>query len=496
MPLKIAEFDFSLFIQSLGRSISVEFTGALLLLGAWTLASSRIVRKRPQAKTAAALVSWVLILVIAWIGDASLAPDARRFGLDFLIDVAFALGAWFASIRLLELVWVDVWAKRIAKRAPDRLYLDIAKFFILVIVFWIFLQTTLKVNLSAMLTSSAILTALIGFSMRNTLGAVISGLLIKIERPFEVGEWVKIGEYEGQVAEISLRYTKLEPVDRTQVLIPNNFASGERIVNLNRPRNEMTRRAFFPAPLSVPPIRVKAAGREAARRCELVAKHPEPVVRLIEYRDDRAIYDIRYHPKDPREWVAAQDALLSGVWYQFQNFSVDFPLPRRQVSQECESPVQVDSADLAALSKAELFAGVGDKVLHLVLAASSPREYAPGDRIIAENDGGKTMFVVLSGRAIVRRGGYDLGEIGPGGFFGEMALLADRPRAADVFAASDLKCLEIDREGFSMILKRAPGVSKAVKAVFEKREAELLASTNAAAFENESLFSRFLKLFS
>lgn len=490
-------------LEFLGLS-PLALSGETVLAGVgfvcWLWLAGRLKRRVPKLAGLLGLTTWLFLLGLIVFIDASLPstgaggdPSALAAGLD----LAFALASWLVGKSLIDLLYVDLWLGRIHKRHIDRLLVDVFKFLLLLLVLGIYLKTTHKVNLSAILTSSAILTAVIGFSMRDVIGGVVAGLLLKFERPYEVGEWVRIGEHEGQVTEITLRYTKLTPVDQSTVLIPNQIIQNERLVNMSRPSRTTFQRIVFPAPLDAPPVTVKSAALGVLKRCEYVAEIPEPMVRIKDVREDRILYELYHHPKDPREVAAARDALLAGLWYQFKNRDIDFPYYQTFVSVERPKPVRTcPPDDLAVLAASDLFVGEPTSFLELVWQTGLIRRRPAGEKIVAENDGGKTMFVVLSGLCQVRKGGRDLAELGPGAVFGEMALLADRRRSADVIAKTELRCLELDREAFRTLLERAPGLNANVKKLFAARERELLESTGRGDFAPESLFARFLRIFS
>jgi CPA1 family monovalent cation:H+ antiporter len=82
--------------------------------------------------------------------------------------------------------------------------------------------------------------------------------------------------------------------------------------------------------------------------------------------------------------------------------------------------------------------------------------------MVRVGDAGRTFYVLLDGNAKVNRPGRRSVRLGAGAFFGEMALLDDSPRSADVVAAGDVLALTIDRPGFTKLLRSEPGLSQAL----------------------------------
>src|SRR5207237_1194921 len=78
------------------------------------------------------------------------------------------------------------------------------------------------VNLSGIVATSAVVTAVIGFSLQDTLGNVMGGMALQMERSIGVGDWVRLGDVEGVVREIRWRQTSIETRNWDTVVIPNS----------------------------------------------------------------------------------------------------------------------------------------------------------------------------------------------------------------------------------------------------------------------------------
>jgi CRP/FNR family transcriptional regulator len=98
----------------------------------------------------------------------------------------------------------------------------------------------------------------------------------------------------------------------------------------------------------------------------------------------------------------------------------------------------VAAADM--LKKVPLFADLDDKELSQVAASMRERRYKAGDTVTQEGSGGAGFFVVEEGEADVNVAGEAKGSIGPGDYFGEIALINDSPRTATLTARTDMLC--------------------------------------------------------
>jgi len=123
------------------------------------------------------------------------------------------------------------------------------------------------------------------------------------------------------------------------------------------------------------------------------------------------------------------------------------------------------------LKKTPLFTELSDKEISSLLATAKAREFSAGQAIIHEGqEGAQAFYLLLEGTAEVTKGGKHLADLGPGDYFGEMALLIDdQPRTADVTATSGIKVLAITQWDFRALLKVHHDISVKVMAELARR---------------------------
>ena len=111
------------------------------------------------------------------------------------------------------------------------------------------------------------------------------------------------------------------------------------------------------------------------------------------------------------------------------------------------------------LRKVPLFAGLDDKELTSLADEFNERKFSAGDRVALEGEGGLMFFVVDSGEATVEVHGKEVGTLGPGSAFGEIALIDRRPRTATVTAQSDLRAYGLPVFVFRPFVEARPQVA-------------------------------------
>jgi trk system potassium uptake protein TrkA len=125
---------------------------------------------------------------------------------------------------------------------------------------------------------------------------------------------------------------------------------------------------------------------------------------------------------------------------------------------------------IALLRGVWLFSACDDDELSRIAALSRPREIAVGTEVTRQGDEGDEFFVVVEGDASATVDGDEVGTIGAGGFFGEMALIDGGERVATVTATAPMKVLVLDRHDFNEMLAIAmPEVTPKLLAVMGAR---------------------------
>ena len=100
----------------------------------------------------------------------------------------------------------------------------------------------------------------------------------------------------------------------------------------------------------------------------------------------------------------------------------------------------VAGASVDMLKKVPLFTGLDDKELAEIAGGMRERRFKAGDTVTQEGAGGVGFFVVQEGEAEVNVGGEVKGSVGPGDYFGEIALINESPRTATLTARTDMLC--------------------------------------------------------
>jgi CRP-like cAMP-binding protein len=122
-----------------------------------------------------------------------------------------------------------------------------------------------------------------------------------------------------------------------------------------------------------------------------------------------------------------------------------------------------------ALSNVILFSGCDSKEISQIASLTTEVDVPEGKVLAREGEPGREFYVILDGKAAVSIDGRDVATLGPGDFFGEMALLDQGPRVATVVASTPMDVAVLDPREFATLIEEHPAVARKVLKVMAQR---------------------------
>lgn len=117
------------------------------------------------------------------------------------------------------------------------------------------------------------------------------------------------------------------------------------------------------------------------------------------------------------------------------------------------------SAPTESLSTVPLFAGLTDADRREVVQAGDEIDVEAGRELVTEERVGREFFLIIDGEAVVRRDGREVATLGPGDYFGELALLDKGPRTATVVARTPMRLFVLGQREFGGLVSTVPGLA-------------------------------------
>jgi CRP/FNR family transcriptional regulator, cyclic AMP receptor protein len=127
------------------------------------------------------------------------------------------------------------------------------------------------------------------------------------------------------------------------------------------------------------------------------------------------------------------------------------------------------NSKLDLIKRVPLFSSASKGELEEIASIADEIDLPEGKELIKEGDTGREFFVLIEGTADVERGGKKVASIGPGDFFGEIALIAKTPRNATIRTTSPVRALVITDRAFRQLLDHSPQIAVGVLTALAER---------------------------
>lgn len=351
--------------------------------------------------------------------------------------------------------------------------------FLIVLLFILSYGYHAETQLKGLLAGSGVVAIILGFAGQNLFAGIIGGISIQINRPYKVGDWLKVGDTFGEVREINWRSTRLCTNDDIYLDIPNNEMVSHQIVNLHYPTETHAMRIRVGIDYSVPPNRVKDALGRAAQRAKNVLPNPPVRVFLVDFSDYAMTYEIKFYMGNHSRINETNDSIRTNVWYELkrQGITIPFPIRTLHVERKKALPMKEDQAEAFSILRGEpLFDCLSEDQLNQMVNQARLKLFGRGEPVIEEGAAGDSMFVMLRGAAnvFVSKNGskIQVATLSAGDCFGEMSLLTGEPRSATVRADGDCYVMEIGKPVMADLLSGAPSCMEQLSQLLAQRRME------------------------
>jgi small-conductance mechanosensitive channel len=345
--------------------------------------------------------------------------------------------------------------------------------------------TRSEVDVTKVFTASVLTTAVIGLALQETLGNVMAGLALQLERDLDIGDWISLDDkVAGQIREIRWRATTIVTKNGDLTLIPNTAITRGMIVNYSRPTTAHRQWIHLRIHFRHPPGRVREVVLEAVRALPFVRLDPPPDCILHAFNEDATEYSVRYWMDDVRRDDTMDSAVRSAVWYALHRAGMEIPFPSRNIhvtEMNEDRARRKDDEEYArridALARVDVFRALDAERIDRLSRRMKMLIFGPDETILRQGDPGDSLYVVRSGTVAVRTGSgaaaREVAALAAGQFFGEMSLMTGASRSATVVAKSDVECYVVDKEAFQEIVQEKPELAGTISEILARRQIAL-----------------------
>ena len=316
------------------------------------------------------------------------------------------------------------------------------------------------------LATSGAVAIIIGLALQSSLGDVFSGIVLNIERPYTVGDWIVVDDtVQGFVIETNWRATHILTANQDVAVIPNSVVAKAKLVNCSAPTRAHGTSIRVKLDPAITPVTGCHLLKEVLLSSGQILRTPEPSVTIRDLSAEMIDYEISFSVEDISIVPQAQNELYDRVFRAAAAMGVKFS-PR--LAGSANNPPSVDQHRLSIpeslLAGVALFSTLTVQEKAALASQMRRRDYKPGQVIVEVGTIMQALFVVSYGVLVnsAQENGHprEVARLATGDYFGESGLLTGEPLNGQVSALTRAVIYEISKDALSPLLKARPAIAE------------------------------------
>ena len=237
----------------------------------------------------------------------------------------WVIPAVFIVMSIERFIWIPLEER--TERAVPTLVRRMLYFLVYLVTFFGILAFVFNQKLTGLLATSGMFAMIIGLAIQINISNIFSGIALSVERPFRIGDWIKVGDNEGKVIDMTWRTTRIETLSHTVLSIPNSAASDSVVENCYYPDNTYWRNLIVNIDPIHTPERVEKLLNDAVISVE---DELTPFVKFAGVSEWSANYSVGFTGKDHSKRFIHERAVWEKIWKNLKQAGIEFAIKDRE----------------------------------------------------------------------------------------------------------------------------------------------------------------------
>lgn len=353
------------------------------------------------------------------------------------------------------------------RRIPS-IFVDVVRFALIAIGLGLIMSYIWGANIGGLFTALGIGSIVIGLTLQNSVGQIISGLLMLFEQPFKIGDWLRTSDVKGRVVEVNWRAVHLETGTGLQIT-PNSVLAGATFINLSRPAGRHTITVDSVFAVEDRPDQVCALlSRVAAElpQCNPDAHPSAAPVGPMRYQTEIPLLS-------PADDSAAKATFLRWIWYAARRAGLHLD----EAEDVFSTPESVADAIRTVVTP---ILRLDEQQQRAIAAHASIVRYGAGERIQTTGAIPDAVSFIIDGEVTLIADAaegtrVEIGTIERGSFLGQSTLIR-QPVGNSAYARDEVTLIRVDREPIETVVQRNPQLLQEFGRAIEERRAAVRAA--------------------
>ena len=169
----------------------------------------------------------------------------------------------------------------------------------------------------------------IGFGLQNVVNNLVSGIILAIEKPMEIGDVIELGTQVGTVKQIGFRSSTIATFDGSVIIVPNGDFTSQQLINWTHSNNNYRRvEAIVGVEYGSNLEQVKKLINTIIQQNEDVAKYPEPIILVNEFASSSVNIRVLFWTSDYDKWLQLKSKINQEIYESFAENGIEIPVPQ------------------------------------------------------------------------------------------------------------------------------------------------------------------------